>query len=212
MEQLKVISHPEFGKIRTEMVKGEPWFCAKDVCQAFGDNQYKRTLSNLDDDEKGVAHIDTPGGKQQVTIINESGFYHLLFMYQPQKGTNKEIADSRVAFLRKFRKWVTSEVLPSIRKTGEYRVVRSGAKRTEAANVELIELLWTIETFLNRGDKTEIAVELGVSRQSMSYVMNGTQRSPKILKALYERALANKRELKGIYGNLSGALITLKDA
>lgn len=136
MEQLKVISHPEFGNIRTEMVKGDPWFMAKDVCEAFGDNNYRRTISNLDEDEKGVSHLDTAGGKQQATIVNESGFYHLLFMYQPQKGTNRDIADKRVAFLRKFRKWVTSEVLPSIRRTGEYRV-KVDAPQLEWYNNEL---------------------------------------------------------------------------
>ncbi len=69
-----------------------------------------------------------------MNYVNESGVYALIF-------------NSEKVQAKRFKQWVTSEVLPSIRKTGEYRVVRSGAKRTEAANVELIELLWTIDTF-----------------------------------------------------------------
>ena len=199
MEQLKMITHPEFGKIRTEMVKGEPVFAATDICRALGLVKTESVLRKLETYEKLMLKVYASGQNRELLFVNESGLYNLIFRsIKPEA--------------KKFRLWVTSEVLPSIRKTGEYRVVRSGAKRTEAANVELIELLWTIDTFLNHGDKADLAIELGVSRQSMSYVLNGTQRSPRILKALYERALENKRSLRGIYGNVSGALITLKDA
>jgi len=205
MNELKVITHPEFGKIRTEMVKNEPWFVGKDVCRSFGDNQHKRTLSNLDEDEKGVAHIDTPGGKQYVTVINESGFYHLLFMYQPQKGTNKEIADERVAFLRKFRKWVTGEVLPSIRRTGKYMPETAQTTRRLAAD-ELPDLLMTVNTMLRYGDKVRVARDLGVNVQNVYKVLLGQMRSAKILDALYECALENRRNPKDIYGNAGSAL------
>ena len=114
----------EFGKIRTVTKDNEPWFVGKDVCEAFGDTNYRRSLSNIDDSDKGVSQIETPGGKQNMVIINESGLYSLLFQMQPQKAKgvsqNESIIDERIEKLHRFKHWVTSEVLPSIRKNGGY--------------------------------------------------------------------------------------------
>lgn len=86
---------------------GEPWFVATDVCRVLGISNNRNAFARLDEDEKGVHTMDTPGGEQQVSIISESGLYALTFT------SRKEAA-------KRFRKWVTSEVLPSIRKTGGY--------------------------------------------------------------------------------------------
>lgn len=86
---------------------GNFWFIGKDLCNAIGIASYRTAISNLDEDEKGVVSIDTPGGKQSVSIVSESGMYSL-------------ILDSRKPEAKKFKKWVTSEVLPEIRKTGSY--------------------------------------------------------------------------------------------
>lgn len=113
----------EGSKVRTMTdIQGNPWFVAKEICEYFGDSHYLRTIGKLAEDEKGMTHMDTPGGKQAMTIVNESGLYSLLFQMQPQKGTNSEIAIKRIEQLKKFRRWVTSEVLPAIRKTGKYEV------------------------------------------------------------------------------------------
>lgn len=94
--------------IRTITKDGEPWFVAKDVCDVLGIKNVSDTLSKvLDADEKGIDTIDTLGGTQRVSIINESGLYAL-------------IMKSRKPQAQAFRKWVTSEVLPSIRKHGAY--------------------------------------------------------------------------------------------
>lgn len=86
----------------------QPWFVANDVCNALGySNPRDAIAKHLDDDEKGVANSDTLGGNQQLTIISESGLYALVLR-------------SRKPEARKFAKWVTSEVLPSIRQTGCY--------------------------------------------------------------------------------------------
>jgi prophage antirepressor-like protein len=81
-------------------------------------------LSRLSSDEKDVSQINTLGGKQKMTIINESGLYSLLFYMQPQKAKgvsqNNALIEERISQLKKFRRWVTSEVLPSIRKHGGY--------------------------------------------------------------------------------------------
>ena len=119
-----VFTHPQFGEIRTLLINDEPWFVGKDVCQAFGDTNYRRSLSSVDEDDKGVSQIATPGGKQNMTIINESGLYTLLFQMQPQKAKgvsqNDTLIEERIQKLHDFKRWVTAEVLPSIRKTGGY--------------------------------------------------------------------------------------------
>lgn len=85
--------------------QGEPWFVAKDVCAILGLSNPRTSLALLDEDEKGVHTMDTPGGKQELTTVNESGLYSLILR-------------SRKPEAKAFRRWVTSEVLPSIRKHG----------------------------------------------------------------------------------------------
>ena len=124
MDNVEVFQNKEFGSIRTMNIGSEIWFVGKDVCEAFGDTNYRRSLSNIDDSDKGVSQIRTPGGKQNMVIINESGLYSLLFQMQPQKAKgvsqNNDLIEERIEKLHRFKHWVTSEVLPSIRKNGGY--------------------------------------------------------------------------------------------
>ena len=87
--------------------KGEPWWVAKDVCDILGISAYRDAIQKLDDDERGSLKVDTLGGPQQMASINESGLYTLILR------SNKPEA-------KPFRRWITSEVIPSIRKTGSY--------------------------------------------------------------------------------------------
>ena len=89
--------------------KGDPWFVAKDVCVALGLDNVSRAMMSLDEDEKGVTIGNTLGGNQQMATVSESGLYSLIFK-------------SRKDEARKFRKWITNEVLPAIRKVGAYSV------------------------------------------------------------------------------------------
>jgi prophage antirepressor-like protein len=98
--------YPSF-QLRHVMRGAEPWFIAADVCAALGVGNTGMAIGRLDDDEKGVISIDTPGGPQRVGIVSESGLYALIL------GSRKQQA-------KVFRKWVTSEVLPAIRRTGRY--------------------------------------------------------------------------------------------
>lgn len=108
MEQLKIFENEEFGQIRTVMRDGEVWFVGKDVAEALGfTNSRDAIATHVFDDDKGVEIIDTLGGKQKMTAINESGLYALVF-------------GSRLESAKRFKRWVTSEVLPAIRKTGSY--------------------------------------------------------------------------------------------
>lgn len=106
--EIKVFSNEEFGSIRRVEVDGEFWLVGKDVAQVLGyKNPQEAIRTHVDDDDKGVSEILTPGGKQNVPIINESGLYSL-------------VLSSKLQSAKKFRRWVTSEVLPSIRKHGAY--------------------------------------------------------------------------------------------
>lgn len=108
MNELQIFNNPEFGVIRTIEMNGEPWFVGKDVAEALGySNPQKAIRDHVDDEDKGVNEMFTPGGKQQVPIINESGLYSL-------------ILSSKLPGAKRFKRWITSEVLPSIRKTGGY--------------------------------------------------------------------------------------------
>lgn len=110
MNALQVFSNNEFGQIRTVFMDGEPWMVGKDVARALGYKEpTKAAREKVDAEDRGVSKIDTPSGIQEMTIINESGLYSL-------------VLSSKLPGARKFRRWVTSEVLPSIRKTGGYNL------------------------------------------------------------------------------------------
>lgn len=93
--------------VRVVMRDGDPWFVAADVCRVLELGNTSQAVSRLDDDEKGITTADTLGGAQSLTIISESGLYAL-------------VLTSRKEAARRFRKWITAEVLPAIRKTGRY--------------------------------------------------------------------------------------------
>ena len=108
MEELKVFENAEFGSVRTTTVNGEIMFVGKDVAEILGYSNPRDALAKrVDDEDKGVAKCDTLGGKQDLTMINESGLYSL-------------ILSSKMPNAKKFKHWVTADVLPAIRKTGMY--------------------------------------------------------------------------------------------
>lgn len=108
MTDLQIFNSPEFGAIRTIEKDGEPWFVGKDVAAALGYKEpTKAAREKVDDDDKGVSKIDTPSGIQEMTIINESSLYSL-------------VLSSKLPTAKKFKRWVTNEVIPSIRKHGAY--------------------------------------------------------------------------------------------
>ena len=156
MDNIEVFQNKEFGSIRTMSISSEIWFVGKDVCEAFGDTNYRRSLSNIDDSDKGVSQINTPGGKQNMVIINESGLYSLLFQMQPQKAKgvsqNDSLIQERIEKLHRFKRWVTSEVLPTIRKTGGYNKPMSTAEKIKLlaqGNEELNERVEKVEDKLD---------------------------------------------------------------
>ncbi|ETE97317.1 phage repressor protein/antirepressor Ant [Bacillus thuringiensis] len=107
MNQLQVFNNEEFGQVRTVKQGEDVWFVAKDVSDILGFSEASAMTRTLDEDEKGLHNIQTVQGVQKLTVINESGLY-------------SSILRSRKKEAKAFKKWVTSEVLPSIRKHGAY--------------------------------------------------------------------------------------------
>ena len=108
MNQMEIFKNPEFGAIRAVEIDGEPWLVGKDVALALGYKNPQEAIRNhVDAEDKGVSEILTPGGIQKLPIINESGLYSL-------------VLSSKLPKAKQFRRWVTSEVLPSIRQHGAY--------------------------------------------------------------------------------------------
>ena len=108
MNELQIFNSEEFGEIRTITKDNETYFVGKDVAKALGfTNPRDAIATHVFDEDKGVDTIDTLGGKQSMTVINESGVYALVF-------------GSRLEAAKRFKHWITSEVIPSIRKNGGY--------------------------------------------------------------------------------------------
>lgn len=115
MKELQSFNNLEFGTVRATMINGEPWFVGKDVAQALGYVKERNAIAaHVEDEDKKDAPIQGDrGGKQNMTVINESGLYALVF-------------SSKLDSARRFKHWVTSEVLPTIRKTGTYQQMLQG--------------------------------------------------------------------------------------
>lgn len=177
--------------VRGQLIDGEPWFVAKDVAEAL---QYSNPRKAISDHckEKGVTFRDTltEGGVQKLKYINEGNMYRL-------------IVNCTLPMADVFEEWIFDKVIPTLRKTGRYELPASSAgvsapvrvrrrSRSELVNADLLNLLWLIGESLRQGEIRDVALELGVSRQTVSKVLNGYARNPRVLMALYNRAKANR--------------------
>lgn len=108
---IQVFENAEFGTIRTLTEDGEPWFVASDIAKALGYRMASDMNRRLDDDEKGTRSVRTPGGTQEMTVISEAGLY-------------SAVLGSKLPEAKAFKRWVTHEVLPAIRRTGGYMAAK----------------------------------------------------------------------------------------
>lgn len=156
MNGLQLFQNEEFGSIRAVEIDREPWLVGKDVAAALG---YKDTVNALKshvdaEDKKGGWQITTPSGTQEMTIINESGLYSL-------------VLSSKLPGARKFKRWVTSEVLPTIRRTGGYQVPKDYPTALRAlAEAEEKRMQLEAETEANR-PKVLFADSVAASKTSI---------------------------------------------
>lgn len=126
MNDIQVFKNDQFGQVRAARGKnGEPVFVAKDICVILDLGNPRSSIALLDDDEKGVHSVDTPGGKQQMTTVTEPGFYKLVMR-------------SRKPEAKAFQRWVTHEVLPALRRDGGYMVTRDETPEQTMARAVLL--------------------------------------------------------------------------
>lgn len=188
MNEVQIFNNEEFGQVRTLVINGEPWFVGKDVAEILGYSNTRKALADhVDEEDKGVTKCDTLGGKQNMTVINESGLYALVF-------------GSRLESAKRFKRWVTSEILPSIRKHGIYatdnvidnilnnpdfgiqlltklkeeRVARVEAERRNAILMHVNKTYTVTEIAKELGLKSAIQLNKILAEKKIQYQVNGT--------------------------------------
>ena len=107
MTDIQIFKNEQFGEVRTVAKDGEPWFVANDICKVLGHTNSRVAVASLDEDEKGVSKVYTLGGEQQMTVVNEAGMYQLVIR-------------SNLPAAKAFKRWITHEVIPTIRRHGAY--------------------------------------------------------------------------------------------
>ena len=209
--QLAIISHPEFGEVRNVIVKGEPWFAAKDVCDILGHTNPSMAIGLLDEDEADLrkVYVRSENGVMQqrdVYFINESGLYALIMRSNKPK-------------TKQFRKWVTSEVLPSIRKFGFYVHPSATLTKRQLKQLEKI-MLETVKKYTTKDDVCKTARKMGVSTRYVDRVRGGYCENRDVMMELQKRAIRNKAEWEDAYSPermqrvldaLSGTVISVDD-
>lgn len=161
---ITTFNNEEFGNVRTYMIKGEPWFIGKDIATILNyTNTAKAIRDHVDNDDKLTERIVLSGQNRDVIFINESGFYSL-------------ILSSKMPNAKKFKRWVTSEVLPSLRKTGTYTVVTAQPSATSSIIVQPtsdIELPQATNTWYlkNRKRIRELCDLMDIERRTLYHLI-----------------------------------------
>lgn len=186
-KSVAVISSPEFGEIRSAVVDGTPLFVAKDICDALGISKYRDALTRLDEDERASISVDTLGGKQSMIAVNESGLYTLVFQ-------------SRKPEAKAFRKWVTGEVLPNIRK---HRVYMPPEVAMSAKNLKRLrkQMLEQMRKYLIEDDLRKCAKRFGTSSMAVHSILKGDFEHNDILAYLQDKAMENREKWFDAYGH-----------
>lgn len=147
MSELQIFKSPAFGQVRTVTIDGEPWFVAKDVATALGYSNTRDAIAkHVDDDDKNTVVIRDGKGNPNQTVINESGLYSL-------------VLSSKLPTAKKFKHWITSEVLPAIRKTGGYIANAETMTDAEIMSKALLIAKQTIESREQRIHSLEAETE-----------------------------------------------------
>ena len=155
MNELKIFSNPDFGEVRTLNIDGEPWFVASDVCKALDIGNVSMATSRLDDDERNTVNL-TEGipGNPNKTIVNEPGLYAL-------------VLSSRKPEAKAFKRWITHEVIPSIRKHGGYV---AGQEHMSDEELMAKALLMAQKTIADRDARiSALQVEVAVAQPKAAY-------------------------------------------
>lgn len=204
MTDLQIFNNDRFGQVRIIPVDGELMFVAKDVCDCLEITKHRDAISRLDSDERGSVKLDTPGGKQDIAAINEYGLYSL-------------VLSSRKPEAKDFKRWITHDVIPAIRKTGSYSMsipktlpeaLRAYANEVESHNAtkaivaqqeQQIAEFKPVKDYVDKilSSKscltiTQIAADYGMSAQELNKILHeaGLQRKVGDQWILYKQHMA----------------------
>ena len=193
MNKVKIFNSEEFGAVRTVTINGEPWFVGKDVALALGYSYPQKAVrDHVLEEDRGVNEMDTPSGRQNLAIINESGLYALIF-------------GSKLDSAKRFKHWVTSEVLPAIRKTGSYQMPMTTDQKIQLlaqGNVELTEKIDKVDKDLQefKQDMPLLALEC----QRITRAKN--QKVVPLMGGKNAPAYKNKSLMHKVYGDIDSQL------
>lgn len=191
---IQVFEQSGLGSVRVVMQDGEPWFVAKDVCDCLDLGNPRTSIALLDEDEKGVHTMDTPGGVQEMSIISEPGLYSLILR-------------SRKPEAKAFKRWVTHDILPSIRKAGGYGIAEAKAEPNYAAIPHEIDALGKILGFAGiTGNQLALAADAYYRRRTGISVIeaSGVQ-----LVAPQQKQLLTPTQIGKELGGISGRKVNL---
>ena len=193
MNEIRIFDNPEFGEVRTVMIDGEPWFCWRDVATALGYAKPQNAIrDNVDKEDALKQGTPTAGGIQDLLYINESGLYSLIF-------------GSKLDSAKKFKRWVTSEVLPQLRKTGSYRVPQTIPEQIQLLAQGNVELNKRVDTLTDRMDRMEMdlpILPIEADRITTAAKRKGTQVLGGKGAAAYKDKVVRQRVYSTLYGNL----------
>lgn len=169
----------EGAHFRAQVINNEPCFVAKDVCRIIGISKYRDVLRHLDSDEMVSIFVDTPGGKQRMSAVNESGFYHLVFLSRSPKA-------------RDFRRMVTMDILPTLRKTGRYEVKPRRKTLPCEKSVEMGRFFDELTKWTTKADEKAVADMMNVGVKHVHEVVRGWTQSYGVCCMLVEYAKENR--------------------
>jgi prophage antirepressor-like protein len=178
MNKIQLIKHPDFSEVRTIENKGEILFCAADVCAVLEMNQsVESSLRKLDDDEKLMRKVYASGQNRDMWFVTESGLYTLVIRSSKPEA-------------KKFRRWITHDVLPSIRRFGYYIHPSCMTKKDYRKLGE--KMLEDMKQYIYKEDLQKTAKKIGVSEDYVRYVLDGRLEKNSIMQELQRRALLNR--------------------
>ncbi|MEG1464646.1 MAG: Bro-N domain-containing protein [Mucinivorans sp.] len=184
--KLSIISHPDLGQVRSVTIKGEPYFIAKDLCDILGyANNRDAIMKNVYPEDRADVAISDGSQNRQMTIVNESGLYSL-------------IMKSRLETAKVFQHWVTSEVLPAIRRQGFY--VHPSAVLTLAETRRLQKVMReNVDRYIIAEDIRRCARKFGLKEYQIRKVLSGDFTNNDIMLDLQTKALANQQKWNNAY-------------
>lgn len=175
MDKILVFQHPDFGKILTAVIDGMAWLHAKAVCQALQLNNYGVVLGDMDDNDRRRMFVNyNPDRTEIATFINEAGLFYLI-----HRGRNPKA--------KAFRKWVTAEILPTLPLRVDMMAYDPDFE------LRLMRYFSALQSYITSEDVHQIAGKLHMKERHVAEVLGGFRRDSRVMLALRERALANKR-------------------